>query len=334
MYHVNKETGETGQCKASKGKCPFGGPETHFTTAEAARAAYEAQQGGAFQRPKTFQEKFPFTASALPEDESVELRSNGKRADGEFPKLFFKREGNTTRVYGARRELIAYFEGRGIDAPEGHLVPNASYVREQVPLVAPGESKAKPVKVTRQRAQRPKVIPVPKTKAEFDAAILAIVPEPKDSKVAKLPPINDDQGYMGGRRFAGALSSKANEDGTYKHISQSEASAGIRKLVAEAKKAGELPKWIDVSVRKNSGAWVSSINVEIGFKPEGARSSEAFPKDWVEDESSPYRRNRREAAARIHSYVELLARQYESSDINSMVDYFNSSNAGRVTWKY
>lgn len=42
-YHVNRE-GEAGECHASEqgGRgCPFGGAEAHFTTPEAARAAFE-----------------------------------------------------------------------------------------------------------------------------------------------------------------------------------------------------------------------------------------------------------------------------------------------------
>lgn len=43
MYHINPKTGEAGLCKA-KTKCPFGGVEEHFTSAEAARADYEDRQ--------------------------------------------------------------------------------------------------------------------------------------------------------------------------------------------------------------------------------------------------------------------------------------------------
>jgi len=40
-FHINPETGEPGNCTASSGNCPFGGDEIHFTSKEAARAAYE-----------------------------------------------------------------------------------------------------------------------------------------------------------------------------------------------------------------------------------------------------------------------------------------------------
>lgn len=42
-YHVNPETGEPGECKAEI-KCRFGSPEEHYTSAEAARKAFEDSQ--------------------------------------------------------------------------------------------------------------------------------------------------------------------------------------------------------------------------------------------------------------------------------------------------
>lgn len=42
LYHVNPETGESGRCSASNGKCPFGGLDDHFTSEEAATAAGES----------------------------------------------------------------------------------------------------------------------------------------------------------------------------------------------------------------------------------------------------------------------------------------------------
>lgn len=39
-YHVNR-AGEAGPCKATKGGCPFGGEDEHYSSPEAARAAFE-----------------------------------------------------------------------------------------------------------------------------------------------------------------------------------------------------------------------------------------------------------------------------------------------------
>lgn len=44
IYHVNPRDGNVGKCNAKEGKCPFGSEEHHFTSAEAARAAFEANQ--------------------------------------------------------------------------------------------------------------------------------------------------------------------------------------------------------------------------------------------------------------------------------------------------
>lgn len=42
-FHINPETGEAGECSAQTGNCPFGSDEEHYTSKEAARAAFEAQ---------------------------------------------------------------------------------------------------------------------------------------------------------------------------------------------------------------------------------------------------------------------------------------------------
>lgn len=47
-YHINRSSGETGPCRAEKGQCPFGSEAEHYETAELARQAYEASQGGSF----------------------------------------------------------------------------------------------------------------------------------------------------------------------------------------------------------------------------------------------------------------------------------------------
>lgn len=40
-YHVNPNTGNSGTCKAAKGKCPFGTEEQHYSSPEAAGQAAE-----------------------------------------------------------------------------------------------------------------------------------------------------------------------------------------------------------------------------------------------------------------------------------------------------
>jgi hypothetical protein len=41
-YHINPKTGEPGKCSAKNGGCPFGGENEHYTSPEAAREAFEA----------------------------------------------------------------------------------------------------------------------------------------------------------------------------------------------------------------------------------------------------------------------------------------------------
>ena len=51
-YHINSK-GEPGVCKAQQA-CPFGGAEEHYDSADQAREAFEAQQGGSFDQPALF----------------------------------------------------------------------------------------------------------------------------------------------------------------------------------------------------------------------------------------------------------------------------------------
>lgn len=46
MFHVNPTTGKVGTCSAKVGKCPFGGLDSHYTTPEAAQAAFENSMAG------------------------------------------------------------------------------------------------------------------------------------------------------------------------------------------------------------------------------------------------------------------------------------------------
>lgn len=41
LYHIHPATGDPGNCSAKKGNCPFGNDDTHYTSSEAAREAFE-----------------------------------------------------------------------------------------------------------------------------------------------------------------------------------------------------------------------------------------------------------------------------------------------------
>jgi len=43
-FHINPKTGNAGACKATQGKCPFGDESLHYTSAAAAREAFENGQ--------------------------------------------------------------------------------------------------------------------------------------------------------------------------------------------------------------------------------------------------------------------------------------------------
>lgn len=52
LFHINPETGEARPCGATHDRCPFGSADAHFGSVEEARSAYEATQGGAFDKLK------------------------------------------------------------------------------------------------------------------------------------------------------------------------------------------------------------------------------------------------------------------------------------------
>jgi hypothetical protein len=71
-FHINMR-GEAGECRAEQGGCPFGGPEDHYASPEAARAAYES-----FHSEQTFAQpvrKEKPAVSSLSRQELETLRS-------------------------------------------------------------------------------------------------------------------------------------------------------------------------------------------------------------------------------------------------------------------
>lgn len=231
QYHVNAK-GEAGACSATKGKCPFGGEANHFTSAEAARAAYENDQ------------------------EAV--------------------------LAGA---------------------------------------------VTSLRKVRP--VAPPKSMSMFHKQ-LESVPTIEDSKILAAPTLSE--GYMGGRAYLGAERAKETE-----YVSQAKAAEGLRNLVKRAKAMGELPQWLDISVKKNSGSMVNSISLTAGYKPEGGRKVRAIPHEWLyepQDKTDFRREQTHEEVKKLEKYLATLSRSYESSDINGMVDYYNSSAGGHFEWRH
>jgi len=82
MFHVNPETGDAGKCRAAKGKCPFGSLDEHYTTAEAARAAYEESQTageritGAHNTGEPI--TYSFSENRLPLAEAAIVKANAK----------------------------------------------------------------------------------------------------------------------------------------------------------------------------------------------------------------------------------------------------------------
>lgn len=227
MYHVNPKTGEPGICKAAK-SCPFGGLEVHYTSPEAARAAYENSQAGAFSSPK-----------------------------------------------------------------------NA----------------------------RVKRVPTPKTKSEFSAAILQVIPKVEESSVVPMP-TTDLKEANGALSYIGGSVSNTDAQGNYKYRDIKEAVAGVRKSIADARAAGEIPSWITTTVKNDTDHWTSpALAVTVGFKGKNGKGS--IPNDWLDKAGE---RPQSEAGVRLARYMEQIARQFESSYSNIAIDERTVSNRGKLKW--
>ncbi len=59
LFHINTETGNAGKCSATQGKCPFGSADNHFSSEEAARAAFEANHSTFAQSEKDLSTMLP-----------------------------------------------------------------------------------------------------------------------------------------------------------------------------------------------------------------------------------------------------------------------------------
>jgi hypothetical protein len=57
LYHVNPQTGDAGACRAAKSPCPFGGADAHYTSPEAAQAAWAEKEEKKTLAVKTWRKK-------------------------------------------------------------------------------------------------------------------------------------------------------------------------------------------------------------------------------------------------------------------------------------
>lgn len=95
MFHVNPQTGEAGKCNAKNGKCPFGGMNVHFTTPEAARAAFEGSMAG---------------------EELITMKKDGRSVRGNWADLELYRDAisNSEEVYVHPQGKIAIVSSQGV----------------------------------------------------------------------------------------------------------------------------------------------------------------------------------------------------------------------------
>lgn len=80
-FHVNTKTGETGECGAVKGKCPFGNAENHYTSAAAARTAFEEAQAGSFSNEGVVDEQLALKGATVLGDFTIDGTGRGSISD-------------------------------------------------------------------------------------------------------------------------------------------------------------------------------------------------------------------------------------------------------------
>jgi len=174
-------------------------------------------------------------------------------------------------------------------------------------------------------ASRNKVA-VPTNYREFSDSINRMIPMPANSLIGEQPV--KDSSRTGWDIFVGGRANAFYENEKSRWISTKEASAGVSALIREAKKAGELPSWVSVSVTVDKGSWNPGLLVRIGYKPEGRGAAQKFPEAWIGSQ----RLGGTPAARHLYNYVRHLARQYEVRRDNAQFDEWNNHNAGRVSF--
>lgn len=300
-YHLNKN-GDPGVCSAKPGNCPFGGEEDHFTSAESARAAFEALSSeSANSDPRAVAKTYGIGTAAtagytLAGYTTVRLQKSAQKLKG--------------NALAAVREELGR---RGYDPDAAPATPAKTSILDKKGFLWKD----------------------PANRKEFEAMILATVPKVEDSKVIDAPAKIENTGQSWA--YVGGKAQKTDAAGKRIYTTQAEASAGIREAVKEAKVKGELPSWISVSSTKNSGAWVSSISVTGGMRRKVDGKVRAIPKEWLYDDTAndssfTRRGNLTEAGERLSSYLTSISRQWETSS-GDIFDNYSNHNGGRFTWR-
>lgn len=201
-FHINNN-GDAGTCRAATGACPFGGEADHYETPEEARAAFEREMGGAFQ--KMSREEVAEIAEALTMrfQQYVALRDDLGRHRAERNREAFDATVRQLRYYEARNwhgvtlkeSYPALYQRacRGIAAKrraEGIQAPVPTPRPQTAPASAPERRRLTVPEM--QPLQRPQA-PAPAPKAQgldsrmsgFEEIDAPLRPEPKPSPTAR-----------------------------------------------------------------------------------------------------------------------------------------------------
>ena len=336
-YHINPN-GEAGKCTARAGACPFGDDSQHFSTADDARKAYELVMKGtgwtvghrmdAAEKMASEQDrqwKNALEIVAHPSfDDAVQAWQEKSPPLGTFE--------DSSMVVSDAIAAIEHWADDNLEERDYEEGTSTTVLDHQWEKVRHGlAEKLKSIQKANQPdlpSSKAKGYTTPDSYQDFAAQVADEKVFPSSSQVILDPQVADNGGYMGGSRFVGGKV----KEGEY--LSAKDAAKRIREDIVQARKLGEIPGWLTTSVSKDSGG--HSITIELGLKVEG--SATAFPKDWIETKVGVPRERfptykPTEASQKLEKYFQRLGGQFEKSDINSSVDYFNSSNSARVTFR-
>jgi hypothetical protein len=124
-YHVNTQTGEAGKCSATKGKCPFGSAEEHFTSAKAAREAFEKTQAGSFKKPTKLATPTPKQAAQALRDSVREfLDRSVSDEEREEIKAYWKTHGVTNK-FAAMLRAAELDNAMAVDEAENSVLEHS-----------------------------------------------------------------------------------------------------------------------------------------------------------------------------------------------------------------
>lgn len=253
-FHVNPNTGNAGSCKSTKGKCPFGSEEEHFSSPEAASAAAE----------KMMSEQYSAVNSAY-------------------------RKKDTTALEGMNRELKKRIISEAVNGTNG-LHPSVVakvFSKDSDELIRKNVSeKFKSQKILREMSTDESArVRLAVAQATHNSAILKSLANDPDPSVRKAAISNKNTPVKVRKAAVDALKATANPPRTIKGPSDAE----LAKMKARKEAAKETPaerprtrEEIHASIQGQTDAWreYDAEQADKKFESENMSTRQALRKNY------------------------------------------------------